>query len=160
MMVSTLLVILMIVPGVALFYGGLVRTKNMLSVLTQVMAIFSLISVLWAIYGYSLAFAEGNQFVGGFDRLFLKGIWDNAAGTCQRSDLHRGRGDSRDHLCRLPGDLRCHHLALIVGALAERMKFSALLAVHGAVVHLLPICRSRTWCGSGWVRRLHGKEVV
>ena len=81
MMVSTLLVILMTVPGLALFYGGLVRSKNMLSVLMQVMVTFSLIVVLWFIYGYSLAFTEGNQFIGGLDRLFMKGIWDNAAGT-------------------------------------------------------------------------------
>ena len=81
MMVSTLLVILMTVPGLALFYGGLVRSKNMLSVLMQVMVTFSLIVVLWFIYGYSLAFTEGNAFIGGFDRLFMKGIWDNAAGT-------------------------------------------------------------------------------
>ncbi|HNW03454.1 MAG TPA: ammonia channel protein, partial [Burkholderiaceae bacterium] len=75
MMVSTLLVILMTVPGLALFYGGLVRSKNMLSVLMQVMVTFSLIVVLWFIYGYSLAFTEGNAFVGGFDRLFMKGVW-------------------------------------------------------------------------------------
>ena len=81
MMVSTLLVILMTVPGLALFYGGLVRSKNMLSVLMQVMVTFSLIVVLWFIYGYSLAFTEGNQFIGGFDRLFMAGVWDNAAGT-------------------------------------------------------------------------------
>jgi Amt family ammonium transporter len=67
MMVSTLLVILMTVPGLALFYGGLVRSKNMLSVLMQVM-VFSLIVVLWVLYGYSLAFTEGNAFIGGFDR--------------------------------------------------------------------------------------------
>ena len=81
MMVSTLLVILMTVHGLALFYGGLVRSKNMLSVLMQVMVTFSLIVVLWFIYGYSLAFTEGGAFIGGFDRLFMKGIWDNAAGT-------------------------------------------------------------------------------
>src|SRR3989344_1538536 len=81
MMVSTLLVILMTVPGLALFYGGLVRSKNMLSVLMQVMVTFSLIVVLWFVYGYSLAFTEGNAYVGGLDRLFMKGIWDNAAGT-------------------------------------------------------------------------------
>jgi len=69
MMVSTLLVIMMAVPGLALFYGGLVRSKNMLSILMQVMVTFSLITVLWFIYGYSLAFTEGNAFFGGFDRL-------------------------------------------------------------------------------------------
>ena len=81
MMVATLLVILMTLPGLALFYGGLVRSKNMLSVLMQVMVTFSMIVVLWLIYGYSLAFTEGNAFLGGFDRLFMKGIWDNSAGT-------------------------------------------------------------------------------
>ena len=78
MMVSTILVILMTIPGLALFYGGLVRSKNMLSVLMQIMVTFSMIVVLWFIYGYSLAFTEGNAFFGGFDRLFMKGIWDNA----------------------------------------------------------------------------------
>ncbi len=81
MMVSTLLVILMTVPGLALFYGGLVRSKNMLSVLMQVMMVFSLAVVLWFIYGYSLAFTEGSSFIGGFDRLFMNGIWDNATGS-------------------------------------------------------------------------------
>ena len=73
MLVSTLLVIMMTIPGLALFYGGLVRSKNMLSVLMQVMVTFSLIVVLWALYGYSLAFTEGNAFIGGLDRLFMKG---------------------------------------------------------------------------------------
>ena len=64
-----------------LFYGGLVRSKNMLSVLMQVMVTLSMIVVLWFIYGYSLALTEGNPFFGGLDRLFMKGIWDSAAGT-------------------------------------------------------------------------------
>ncbi|HSJ79654.1 MAG TPA: ammonia channel protein, partial [Thiobacillus sp.] len=85
MMLSTLLVILMIVPGVALFYGGLVRAKNMLSVLTQVMAIFCLISILWAVYGYSLAFGDGgdlNWAIGDLSKLFLAGITaDSTAAT-------------------------------------------------------------------------------
>src|SRR6218665_1827859 len=80
MMTATLLVTLMM-PGLALFYGGLVRSKNMLSVLMQVMVTFSLIMVLWFIYGYSLAFTEGGPFVGGLDRLFMRGIWDNDTGT-------------------------------------------------------------------------------
>ena len=71
MIVATLLVIMMTVPGLALFYGGLVRSKNMLSVLMQVLVTFSLIVILWCVYGYSLAFTEGNAFVGGFDRLFM-----------------------------------------------------------------------------------------
>ena len=78
MMVATLLVILMTIPGLALFYGGLVRSKNMLSVLMQVFMIFAVIIVLWCIYGYSLAFTEGGRFIGSFDRVFLNGIWDPA----------------------------------------------------------------------------------
>ncbi len=81
MMISTVLVIMMTIPGLALFYGGLVRSKNMLSVLMQVMVTFSMIAVLWVIYGYSLAFTEGSAFIGGFDRIMLRGIWDNAAGS-------------------------------------------------------------------------------
>src|SRR3954463_4204490 len=80
MLTSTALVLLMSVPALALFYGGLVRTKNMLSVLMQVFVVFSLITVLWCVYGYSLAFTEGNAFFGGFDRLFLHGTFDAAKG--------------------------------------------------------------------------------
>src|SRR5688572_33210254 len=74
MLVSTTLVILMTIPGLALFYGGLVRSKNVLSVLMQVFMTFSLITILWALYGYSVAFTSGNAFFGGFDRAFLKGL--------------------------------------------------------------------------------------
>ena len=77
MMSSTILVLLMTVPGLALFYGGLVRSKNMLSVLTQVFAIVSVVCILWVAYGYSLAFTNGgglNDFVGGFSKAFLKGV--------------------------------------------------------------------------------------
>ena len=81
MMTSTALVLLMSVPALGLFYGGLVRTKNMLSVLMQVFVGFSLITVLWCVYGYSLAFTEGNAFIGGFSRLFLAGTFDPATGA-------------------------------------------------------------------------------
>src|SRR5690606_39544849 len=74
MLISTVLVILMIVPGLALFYGGLARSKNMLSVLMQVFSVFSLISVLWVIYGFSLAFGGEGDFIAGFDKLMLAGI--------------------------------------------------------------------------------------
>src|SRR3954454_21573335 len=80
MLTSTALVLLMSVPALALFYGGMVRSKNMLSMLMQVFVVFSLIVVLWCVYGYSLAFTEGNQFFGGMDRLFLKGTFDAAKG--------------------------------------------------------------------------------
>src|SRR4029079_12146605 len=81
MLTSTALVLLMSVPALGLFYGGLVRSKNMLSVLMQVLVRFSLITVLWCVYGYSLAFTTGNEFIGGFDRLFLKGTFDSSSGT-------------------------------------------------------------------------------
>ena len=74
MLTSTLLVLLMTVPGLALFYGGLVRSKNVLSILMQVMTVFSMILVLWAIYGYSLAFNGGNAFIGNLDKLFLRRV--------------------------------------------------------------------------------------
>lgn len=77
MMSSTILVLLMTIPGLALFYGGLVRSKNMLSVLTQVFAIVSVVCILWVTYGYSLAFTNGgglNDFVGGFSKAFLRGV--------------------------------------------------------------------------------------
>ncbi len=128
MMVSTLLVILMVVPGLALFYGGLVRSKNMLSVLMQVMVTFSLIVVLWAVYGYSLAFTEGNAFVGGFDRLFLKGIWDNAAGTfANAATFSKGVVIPEIVFAAFQATFAGITCALIVGAFAERMKFSAVL---------------------------------
>src|SRR5204863_6147823 len=80
MLTSTALVLMMSVPALALFYGGMVRSKNMLSMLMQVFVVFSLIVVLWSVYGYSLAFTEGNAFFGGFDRLFLKGAFDPSKG--------------------------------------------------------------------------------
>src|ERR1700761_982474 len=74
MLVSTLLVLMMSIPGLALFYGGLVRTKNMLSVLTQVLMIVCMVGVIWVCWGYSEAFTAGNPFFGGFSKLFLKGV--------------------------------------------------------------------------------------
>jgi Amt family ammonium transporter len=128
MLVSTLLVILMTVPGLALFYGGLVRSKNMLSVLMQVMVSFSLIVVLWFIYGYSLAFTEGNAFIGGFDRLFLAGIWDNAAGTfANAATFSKEVYIPEIVFAAFQATFAGITGALIVGAFAERMKFSAVL---------------------------------
>ncbi|NQW79903.1 MAG: ammonium transporter [Polaromonas sp.] len=128
MMTSTILVILMVVPGLALFYGGLVRSKNMLSVLMQVMVTFSMIVVLWFIYGYSLAFTEGNAFFGGFDRLFMAGIWDNAAGTfVNAATFSKGVVIPEIIFAAFQATFAGITCALIVGAFAERMKFSAVL---------------------------------
>jgi Amt family ammonium transporter len=129
MMVSTLLVILMTVPGLALFYGGLVRSKNMLSVLMQVMVTFSMIVVLWFVYGYSLAFTEGNQFFGGMDRLFMKGIWDNAAGTfANAATFSKGVYIPEIVFAAFQATFAGITCTLIVGSFAERIKFSAVLA--------------------------------
>ncbi|MBH1986732.1 MAG: ammonium transporter [Burkholderiales bacterium] len=128
MMVSTLLVILMVVPGLALFYGGLVRSKNMLSVLMQVMVTFSLIVVLWFIYGYSLAFTEGNAYIGGLDRLFMKGVWDNVAGTfANAATFSKGVVIPEIVFASFQATFAGITCALIVGAFAERIKFSAVL---------------------------------
>jgi len=128
MMVSTLLVILMTVPGLALFYGGLVRSKNMLSVLMQVMVTFALITVLWFVYGYSLAFTEGNAYVGGLDRLFMKGIWDNAAGTfALGATFSKATPMYEIVFAAFQATFAGITCALIVGAFAERIKFSAVL---------------------------------
>jgi Amt family ammonium transporter len=128
MLVATLLVIMMTVPGLALFYGGLVRSKNMLSVLMQVMVTFSLIVVLWAIYGYSLAFAEGNAYIGGLDRLFLKGIFDPATGAfAMGATFSKGVYIPELLFAAFQATFAGITCCLIVGAFAERIKFSAVL---------------------------------
>ncbi|HSV58086.1 MAG TPA: ammonium transporter [Variovorax sp.] len=128
MLVSTLLVIMMTIPGLALFYGGLVRSKNMLSVLMQVMVTFSMIVVLWMIYGYSLAFTEGNSFIGGFDRLFMKGIFDPATGAfAPGATFSKGVYIPELLFAAFQATFAGITCCLIVGAFAERIKFSAVL---------------------------------
>jgi ammonium transporter, Amt family len=128
MLVSTLLVILMTIPGLALFYGGLVRAKNVLSVLMQVMVGFSLIVVLWCIYGYSLAFTEGNAFIGGLGRLFLEGVFDPASGTfAMAATFSKGVVIPEIVFIAFQATFAGITCCLIVGAFAERMRFSAVL---------------------------------
>ncbi|MGB8517307.1 MAG: ammonium transporter [Gallionella sp.] len=128
MLVATLLVIMMSIPGLALFYGGLVRSKNMLSMLMQVFSIFAMIIVLWAIYGYSLAFTEGNAFIGGFDRLFLKGIFDPVAGSvANAATFSKGVVLPEFVFVAFQGTFAAITVALVVGAFAERMKFGAVM---------------------------------
>ena len=119
MLTSTLLVILMIVPGLALFYGGLARSKNMLSVLVQVFVVFSLISILWAVYGYSLAFSGDGNFFGGFDKLFLKGVTPDSIGALPTVPEYV--------FIAFQGTFAAITCCLIVGAFAERIRFSAVL---------------------------------
>src|SRR5204862_1685595 len=124
MLVSTVLVIMMSIPGLALFYGGLVRSKNMLSVLMQVFVTFSMIVVLWVLYGYSLAFTEGNAFVGGLDRLFLKGVFDPMKGDFAMAATF-SKGGVIPEICFVvfQATLAAINCSLSVGALAYRIEF-------------------------------------
>ena len=123
MIVATILVTLMVIPGLGLFYGGLVRSKNMLSVLMQTFVIFSLIGVLWALYGYSVAFTDGNAFFGGLSKVFLKGVTpDSVVGT-----FSKGVVIPEYIYIAFQMTFAAITPALIVGAFAERMKFSAVL---------------------------------
>lgn len=126
MLISTILVILMTIPGLALFYGGLVRTKNMASVLTQVFVIFCLIAILWVVYGYSLAFTAGgsmNDFFGGFSKAFLTGVTPDA----MVETFSKGVVIPELLFAVFQLTFAAITVGLIVGGLAERVKFSALL---------------------------------
>ena len=128
MIVATAFVIMMSIPGLALFYGGLVRSKNMLSVLMQVFVTFSLIVVLWCLYGYSLAFTEGNQFIGGMDRLFMKGLFDAAKGEfAMAATFSKGVVIPELLFMAFQATFAAITCCLIIGAFAERIKFSAML---------------------------------
>jgi Amt family ammonium transporter len=127
MLVSTVLVIMMSIPALALFYGGMVRAKNMLSVLMQVFVTFSLITVLWCIYGYSLAFTEGNAFIGSLDRLFLNGTIDPKGEFAMAATFSKGVVIPELLFVAFQATFAAITCCLIVGAFAERMKFSAVL---------------------------------
>jgi ammonium transporter, Amt family len=150
LLVSTALVLMMSIPGLALFYGGLVRTKNMLSLLSQVFMIVSLVAVLWVVYGYSFAFTEGsgslNAFIGGFSRAFLSGMTpDSTAAT-----FSNGVVVPEFAYMAFQMTFACITPALIVGAFAERIKFSSLLVFITAWVTLVyfPIAHS-VWYWAG-----------
>ena len=123
MLVSTALVLLMTLPGLALFYGGLTRSKNILSICMQCMVIFSVITVLWSLYGYSIAFTEGGPFLGGLDRLFLSGITpDSVAAT-----FSKGVVIPEYVFMAFQAVFATITCCLIIGSFAERAKFSAIL---------------------------------
>jgi Amt family ammonium transporter len=122
-LVCTALVILMTLPGLALFYGGLTRSKNILSVLVQCMFVFSMITVLWSLYGYSLAFTEGGAFIGGLDRLFLSGMTpDSVAAT-----FSKGIVIPEYVFMAFQAAFATITCCLIIGSFAERAKFSAII---------------------------------
>ncbi|RWP40862.1 MAG: ammonium transporter [Mesorhizobium sp.] len=123
MMISTILVLLMTIPGLALFYGGLVRAKNMLSVLMQVFTITSVVMIVWVFYGYSLAFTPGNAFVGGLSKMFLAGV----DVTTVSETFTKGVAIPELVFVIFQMSFACITPALIVGAFAERVKFSAVI---------------------------------
>src|SRR5437016_4520268 len=129
MLTSTALVLMMSVPALALFYGGLVRSKNMLSTLMQVFVGFSLITVLWCIYGYSLAFTEGNAYFGSLtERLFLKGTFDPVKGEfANGATFSKGVVIPELVFVAFQATFAAITCCLILGAFAERAKFSAVL---------------------------------
>ena len=142
MLVCTALVLLMSVPGLALFYGGMVRSKNVLSVLMQVFVVFSLITVLWCVYGYSLAFTEGNAYIGSLDRLFLKGTFDPVKGDfAMAATFSKNTPLPELVFVAFQATFAAITVCLILGAFAERVKFSAVLlfAVLWFTFSYLPI---------------------
>jgi ammonium transporter, Amt family len=152
MITAAVLVILMTIPGLALFYGGLVRTKNMLSVLMQVFVTFSLVSVLWALYAYSLAFKEGsfNAIVGGFSHAFLAGITpDTLSGTIPEYVFM---------IFQLT--FAAITPALIIGGFAERIKFSALLWFMGLWLTFVYAPIAHMVWGGGWLANLGAKDFA
>lgn len=127
MLIATALVLLMTIPGLALFYGGMVRAKNILSILTQAFVIVAVVSILWVFYGYSLVFTNGggvNDFIGGFSKIFLKGVDVNSTAAT----FSNGVVIPEYVYIAFQMTFACIAPALIVGAFAERVKFSALLA--------------------------------
>jgi ammonium transporter, Amt family len=123
MTVATLLVLMMTVPGLALFYGGLVRSKNMLSVLMQVFVVTCMIYLLWAVYGYSVAFTAGSPFMGGFSKIFLHGVTADAVAAT----FSKGVVIPELSFVTFQATFAAITCALIVGSFAERIKFSAVL---------------------------------
>ena len=167
MLVCTTLVLMMSIPALALFYGGMVRSKNMLSVLMQVFVVFSLITVLWCVYGYSLAFTEGNAFFGGFDRLFLGGAYDSAKGEfAMAATFSKGTPLPELVFVAFQATFAAITVCLILGAFAERVRFSAVLifAVLWFTFSYLPIAHMvwfwpgpDAYASAGVVDEMNGK---
>ena len=147
-MTSTLLVLMMALPGLALFYGGMVRAKNMLSVLMQVMTVFSLNALLFAIYGYSLTFTEASPFIGSLDKVFLSGVTIETLADTFTETVKLPEFAFIAFQATFAGITG----ALIVGAFAERMKFSAVLifSVIWFTLCYLPICHM-VWGPGGYL---------
>ena len=150
MLTSTALVLFMTIPGLSLFYAGMVRSKNALSVMMQCFAITCLVTVLWALYAYSLAFADGGSYVGGLSKAFMKGVGvETLSGSIPETVFS---------IFQLTFAIITP--ALIVGAFAERMKFSAMLWFMGLWLTLVyaPICHW-VW-GGGWLGEMGVKDFA
>ncbi len=148
LMTATILVIFMSLPGLALFYGGMVRKKNMLSVLMQTFTIFCVIAVLWVVFGYSVAFSNGNAYFGGLDKLFLNGVIYDAKGNfVATATFSKGVVIPELAFAMFQLTFACITVALIAGAYAERMKFSAVLifSVVWFVLSYLPMAHMVWW---------------
>jgi Amt family ammonium transporter len=148
MLLATLLVVLMIAPGLALFYGGLVRAKNILSMLMQVLVVASLAIVLWVAYGYSLAFDGGNAVLGGLGKALLRGVDPGA----RVATFSPGVGIPELAYGAFQGAFAAISCALVVGAIAERARFAAVLLFTAAWFTLayLPLAHM-VWAGNGWL---------
>ena len=144
MLAATALVLLVTLPGVALFYGGLVRARNVLSVMTQCLGVAALATVLWTAYGYSLAFGEGGWFAGGFERAFFAGV--------ERGSLSGTVPESVFAVYQLA--IAILAAALVFGAVAERMRFSAMLWFSGLWLTLVYFPVAHWVWGGGWLGEL------
>jgi len=150
MITATILVILMTIPGLAIFYGGMVRAKNMLSILMQVFVTFSLVSVLWVLYGYSLAFSDGGALFGGLSKAFLAGVTPDSVS-----------GDIPEYVFMVfQMTFAAITPALIVGGMAERMKFSAILVFMALWVSLVYAPIAHMVWGGGWLGGLGAKDFA
>lgn len=153
LLTSTVLVLFMTIPGLALFYGGLVRPKNVLSVLMQCFAILCMVSMIWILFGYSLAFSDGGAgqpWIGGLDKLFLRGIGpDSLSGTIPENVF-------------LMFQLTFAAItpALIVGGFAERMRFSAMMLFSGIWVVLVYIPVAHWVWGGGWLSEMGAMDFA
>ena len=147
MITATVLVLFMFIPGLGLFYGGLVRSKNMLSVLTQVLAVASLAMIVWVIYGYSIAFTDGTAFIGGLSKMFLAGVSPDS--------IVAGQSIPEYVFLSFQMTFAAITTALIVGGFAERIKFSAVLlfAVLWMTFVYFPIAHM-VWTGDGYLAKM------
>ena len=157
MLISTALVLMMTVPGVALFYAGMVRKKNVLATMMQSFAVCALVTVLWMVAGYSLAFGEGNAWIGDFSRFFLSGLaenWDKPF-TLGSGDAAVATTIPESIFLTFQMTFAIITAALITGAVADRMKFSALMVFIGLWTLLVysPVAHW-VWHPAGWIFEL------